>query len=437
MVVKTCQRLLGMNEVRNYTDSETVSLYPYGDRELWYAHGENWALPVFVMFHEDKANERHWALIEPCFGLYTSQHLALTKLFEAHDVFGKNTRWLILKATCEAILTKAPGITPERYYKWPECNSRPLPPLKQIHYTPEKPEVREPDQDQRAFMNYVAESSKIPSSVIHIVFDAIAAAAPKWMLEERKAVDLGFCRIITAPFRANWKEIVTFKLGGKNLLSMFSGYRNGELVEELKKAGLPEVMTSPHNIGLKDRRVDYVMEVIPTGKYEKAIKECRQKKPAHAGHYEQMVESLYAELVESLRYYIKKVSTPFARVSYRFGASVLSLLPARRSTFQSVRLPLAALPQRIIPTAPNFSVFAEQDRLDLVQKKVAALPEVSGLPQTAPDVWQRQLASDVECIPVAPGVDGLWVLPPGKELAAGQPVLADDEAGHRGPPRLD
>ena len=432
MVTKTCQRLLVMSEVRSTTD---VNLYPYGDKELWYAQGEDWALPLFVTFHEDKANERHWAFLEPVFSLYTSQLLTLTKLFEAHDIFGTNKTWLILKQTCEAILHKAPGVTAERYYKWPDCKARPMPPLRSLSYTPEKPVgPTEIPQDQRAFVNYVSETSSLPTSVVRIVLEAVAEAAPSWMLEKHKAVDLGFCRIITAPFRANWKEIVTFKLGGRNLLKTFSTHRNGELIEELKKAGLPEVMASPHNIGLRDRRIDYVLEVTPAGKFERFAKELSDRiatrgSTSHVQHYEESVESLYVELVETLRYYIKKVSAPFARVSYRVGASVLGLLPAKRQAFKSVRLPLADLPQRIIPTASNFSVFAEQDRLDLVQKKVASLPEVSGVLPQEDDVWRRNIAANVECLPVEPGAAGLSLYNVGKELTAGQPVLPGPEVG--------
>lgn len=438
VVAEICQCFLSMNEVRSST--ETVNLYPYGDRELWYAQGEDWSLPLFVLWHEDKTIARHWALIEPCFSLYNSQHLLMTKLFEAHDALGTKDRWLILKPTCEAMLTKAPGVTPERYYKWPDCKLRPLPAWKPISYSPEHPNgvgeamIRE---DNRAFVGYVAESSNIPSSVVRIVLEAVADAAPRWMLEKRKPVDLGFCRILAAPFRGNWKEIISFKLGASKLLSLFSNYRNGELMKELESVGLPEVMTSPHNIGLRARRIDYVLEVTPAPRFEKFANEFSHKvitlgHSSHVQHYEQMVENLYADLVEALRYYIKKVSTPFARVSHGFGSGLVRLLPAVRKTFKSRRLPLADLPQRIIPTTSRFSIFSEQDKLELVQAKITALPEMSGTPSQTLDLRGCHLAADVECFPGrddAPGTAGVSLLDASQKPVAGQSMLPGSAPG--------
>lgn len=446
VAVKSCQCFSDMSGVSSST--ETVDLYPYGDRELWYAHGEGWSLPVFVLFHEDKTAGKHWALIEPCFGLYTSQQITVKRLFEAHDVLNSGVdRWLIMKQTCEALLRKAPGVTPERYYKWPDCKLRPMPAWKPVQYSPENPNgvgSNVPKEDERAFVKFVSESSGIQSSVVRIVLDAIADAALRWMLEKRKAVDLGFCRIIAAPFRANWKEIIAFKLGAKKLLSLFSQHHDGELLKEFEKVGLPEVMTSPHNIGLRDRRVDYVMEVTPTPRFEKFVKEFSARIVArghtsHVQHYEQMVESLYRELVASLRYYIKKVSAPFARVCEGGSSGIVSLQPAQRSRFKSRRLPLAHLPKRIIPTASPFSVWAEQDRLNAVQKTANALPEVSTVPSEDVDVWRPNLASDVECFPGRDdeeGAIGLHVCDVDKIETAGQPMLSSPETGAT-TPRLD
>lgn len=424
-----------MNEVRSSTD--TINLHPCGDKELWYAQGEDWAIPFLVLFYEDRVNARHFAFLEPCFSPYTSQLVLLTKLFEAHDHLGKNNPWLILKGTCEALLTKAPGVTPARYYKWPDCKLRPVPAWNPLQYATETPAPKTIGGGQRDFVKYVSESSGIQSSIVAAVLGAVADAGPKWMLEEGRAIDFGFCKIMTAPFRANWKEIVTFKLGARKLLSIFSGYRNGELTQELDKAGLPEVLASPHNIGLRDRRIDYVMEAWPTTKFEKFVDEFSRKiyrngLASHVQHYEQMVESLYEDLVTALRCYIKKISTPFAQISNRFSAGILSLLPARRQKFKSARLPLADLPQRIIPTASRFSVFSEQDKLSLVLSPIAALPEVSTVSSTTNDVWERSIAANVECFPErddAPGAIGVSVLHAGEGNASGQPMLAGPEAG--------
>ena len=68
-----------------------------------------------------------------------------------------------------------------------------------------------------SFVKFLSLRQKIPVDLIKTVLTAVEQEAPVWMVQERKSLELGFCRLIAAPFRSNWKEIVAMKARGFKL----------------------------------------------------------------------------------------------------------------------------------------------------------------------------------------------------------------------------
>jgi hypothetical protein len=374
---------------------QTLTLHGYSDKELYVARAmdDSWSLPMFVDWKHDKEHDKHYAMVSPAVSLYTNQSLMMQALLQVHDVMGEKTRWLIPRNICEAILHKAPGITPAFYYKWPDDNQPPLPPAwnEAKGKTWRYPEARNPELlSSSHFVKHLAKTINLPSSVISIVYKAICTEAPGWMLDNKQPLELGFCQLVALPFRANWKEIIAFKCKSWNLRKLFSETRiDAELHEKLAELKMPSVMCSPQNIGLSSGRLQHTLECIPTKRFEDASihSENRQLScgwNAYIAHYEESVEKYYHLMVRALGNYIKKAAVPFARVHGGSASGVVRLLPvgAKKAFVHGVRV--QDIPAFVIPPDSNFSVTSEEQRdprlVPIQAAEVLCLPGV--LPPT-------------------------------------------------------
>jgi len=378
-------------------------LHQYGDRELWFVQAENgsWKIPVWIEWRLDKKNKLHFAHVLPAVCLYYSQSLKLNALLGIHDIQGRKDHWIIPRQICEAILHKAPGITPLYYYKWPSDDCPPIPcAIADINVAMKKPEVYKPTWD--SFAHYLSKERKISVSIINAVLRGIAEEGPTWMLDHRKPLDLGFCRLIAAPFRANWKEIVSFKTKFMKLRELLR-LPEQQVWKALEDVGLPGILTSPHNIGLRRGwknevdgvRIDYTIEAIPSDKFESAAHRIEGKRmsrgsTAYITEFEDTVESLYKSLVMALRSYLSKVAKSYAEVRTGNGAGVLGLVPVLGRRIKVRDRTLDRLPQHITPTDSGFSIFGASDDTNLVRATPPALPKMPAVPQISNDVREHE-----------------------------------------------
>lgn len=417
-------------------NTDTITLLPYGDRELFHAQGQDgsWSLPLYIDWKHDKVSDRHYALVMPAVGLYTSQALTLIALLQVHDIQGRKDQWVIPRKIAETLLIKAPGITPLRYYKWPDETMPPLPAYKETKLLSETPVLETGRNGNEAFISHIASVWGIQSSVVKIVFKAIAEEAPKWMMENRQALELGFCRLVAVPFRANWKEIVAFKFRKWKLMSIFNSPQKDQR-EALEEAGMPAAMCSLHNIGLDHGKghVHYTLEAIPTKKFEKAVKLVEGRRLAcgrtsYVAQYEKSVEKLYHHLLDALETYLRKTAAPFAKVSACGDSSVIRFMPAITSKVKVRNTALNQIPCHIIPPASPFSVFGEEGDANLVQSSPPPLPsQMSGLLQAADDMRQLEESDGVDEQAGAEGAAGLLVRYDPEGKVSVEPVLPEPE----------
>lgn len=418
---------------------QTLELYPYGDTELWYASGDDWALPVHVQWRHDKKNDKHYGMIIPAVGLYYSQGLMMNSLMGMHDIMGRKDRWLIPRPVVDALLHKAPGITAIAYYKWPdpEMPAIPIPSVLKVDkasgekFTELATDAME-NPGQEPFIKFISSKTGINSSIVRVVMRAICDDAPQWMLEHRREVDLGFCKLIAAPFRPNWKEIVAFKFKRWKLLEMFSS--PGDLkYQMLEDAGVPSALCSLHNIAIKKdsgrHQVSYSLEAIPNRRFEKAVAEVERKRIAcgstsYVVSFEKTVESLYRHLLDALEGYLKKTNLPFARLCEDSSSGNLRLLSSGGEQAKVRGVGIRQLPVHIIPPGSPFSVKAERSDRVLVQAQAPPLPKMPTILPRLEDVRGRDGEQDL----AAEGSN--------EEGTAGVPVLDACEGKNSGKPVL-
>lgn len=410
---------------------KTLTLHGYGDRELFYALAadSSWSLPMFVEWKHDKDHGKHYALVTPAVTLYVNQGLSMQALFQFHDIMGEKNRWLIPRNICEAILHKAPGITPTHYYLWPDDTCPPLPPgWNEMKCRGWKyPELKDEDKITKAqpFLKHVATKASIPHSLVNIVFKAICQEAPQWMLDNKQPLELGFCQLVAMPFRANWKEIVAFKCKSWKLRKLFSENKvDADLHAKLAELKMPSVMCSPQNIGLSRGKLEHTLEVIPTKKFQEAVDKSESQRMscgwnAYVAHYEESVEKYYHLMVRALGNYIKKAAVPFARVHGSSVSGVVRFLPVGAKEALIHGVAVRDIPRHIIPPDSNFSVLEEEQRdPTLVQIQAPEVLCLPGVPQVSQDMRQRLIGpAVVEQGQV--GTDGLPVLDADQGKAAG------------------
>jgi len=408
---------------------KSIELHHVGDRELWIAKSadDSWSLPMYVDWKHDRIGKKHYAMVTPAVSLYHSQVLTMKSLMAAHNRMEENNRWLISRRVAETILHKAPGITPAFYYKWPDAACPPLPPtfgmsrFRVLQNEPQKVATAE------SFIKFVSLRQKIPVDLVKTVINAVEQEAPIWMLRERQPLELGFCRLIAAPFRSNWKEIVALKARGFKLPSVFS-QSNETLWKVLEYIGLPGLLCSTDNIGMKQlrsmHRLSYVIEAIPTDKFEKAVNAVEEERIACGpGHYvaffEETVEKLYKYLAQALGSYVKKAAMASARLSTGGRNGIIGFLPTSRGKITFKNQSLADLPVNIIPPVTQFTVLGTASDPRLIQAQIEAMQAVPPLPSTIEDVRQSAESGELDRLKREHGANGVLMLPPAQSETDG------------------
>lgn len=432
-------------ETRTTTDK--ISITKYGDVELWLAKAadETWCLPLFVQWNHDKDNDLHYGWVEPAVGTYKSQQLTLIALLQFHDIAGRQDKWLIERKMVEALLFRAPGLTPRYYYRWPDENMPPLPVASKVSLPTTDNSHVSFGTARESFVKHICSTYGLPNSVVRIVLRAIGAEGPKWMLTHRRELDLGFCKMVAAPFRPNWKEIITAKYRKWNLLTIFNKPSQNNR-KELEEAGLPEALCSPENIGLKKgstkcNLLHYTLEVIPGRQFENAVNVIEAERRAcgslsYVASFEKTVEAIYGHLLEALENYLHKTQAPFARVSEGGAAGVLRFLPTVGNAVKVHGVGIRRLPVYILENVRKFSVFGESRDKTIVRPKALKMSEMPPLLSATPDLRGCPEQGNV----VEPRQEGAAWVPlyyEDKGSTAGQPVLPEPETPGGSAPRLD
>jgi hypothetical protein len=454
-----------MDSDSNNTDPKPepmATLAGVGDRELWYAEGQpdekgevQWRFPLYVDWKMATDTGIEYAMIFTAICPHYKASFVLKALFEAHDKLSsleRQNQWLVRKEVVPALLKKAAGITKERYYRWDGKESKaPELPGQRIPFGAEdgskQPNHLKSGAHDRLLIQQIAEECGLQSSVVKIVIDGLNKVAADFMVSQHRVMDLGFIKLIAVPFRANWKEIVCFKLRKLGLLKHLKedGYATTDSAHD-STAGLPETLCSPHNVAIRREqktkkgfrtlsRVDYSIEVLTSKHFEKEVSRLETKhrscgNTAYVSYYEKAVERLYENILEILRAYRKKIGLPFARIHQSSRTGGLHFIETVGIKARAHGRNLRDLPVHIVPPTHGFSARAEESEPLLVHSPAVEVPKVSTLSQGVNDVREREEPRSLEeFLDRDRGAGGLPLLDAGEGEAARESMLPCSTAG--------
>ena len=302
-----------------------------GDKELWLIKGDDWCLPIYAIPRKAESYNRVW-FIEPAVQIDTSaKYKKLLDVVRPHSLAAKTL--VISTETLEQIATKAPGITPRYYAKW-AGRSESEPQIKAY----ETDEVyRETVSSQfDSFLRFVESETQVASfATIKLVMIAVRRCAVAWLLEKRKPIDFGFCKVHAFPLRNNWKVFMdVWHPHAAEILK-----RRPEVARaQMTDIGFGEDLASPMILSVDEsrRHVNWTLDIEEMPEfYEEAERQERARR-AHLGdvRYYSWVKNtigeMYNALFEVYSRWARAASRPNGEVRDGFRTSAEILLPTRK-----------------------------------------------------------------------------------------------------------
>jgi len=214
-----------------------ADLVPIGDKELWVLSKENWSVPLYIMPVKEPKTQETWFAVRLATHVKAKVHLMAWRILETIASF-KSTYCCVYK-TMEQLgpmIEKAPGVTPEYYYKYRDIEPEP-----DTTFTADSDIMIEvPQMINEEFLKDVIRRThlcNLPS--LKVIWTAIVQTAMQWLISDNRPVNLGFCTLFAVPYRANWKGIL---LGSfPKIWSVFSK-SEADIEEAVIKSGLADAV---------------------------------------------------------------------------------------------------------------------------------------------------------------------------------------------------
>lgn len=356
-----------------------------GDRELHICKGKipagEWRIPVFIDYFQ--SNRKEFAKVTPAVPLMADQQGFLYYTFSLHNVWKKHDVFLIERHFLEQFTEKAPGITPEYYFRWPGVQQAPMSGRKRLKIAQADIASDEFSEETEDFIEFVRKRRSIDANVIRLSIDLIAREATYYLTQKKKPIDLGFVKIHAVPYRANWKEILLARF--RDIAWVFNS--NKETKENaLRQTKFYEQLCTLELMAIDRtrRHIYWTIEAVPTKKFEEEAAEIEMTKQAggdtiYIKMYEKLVSAISPRLVEIFANYVQKASRPFPQISNGMGAGSQKLVPysgPKRAVPQSGRnIPCHV----VVETGPPKLSKRERDS-QLLVSPAHGLPKMPSLP---------------------------------------------------------
>lgn len=302
------------------------------DRELHLVRGRipngTWTIPVFVDFFS--SNKKEYAKITPAVGLSAEQAAWLYYTFSLHNVWKKRDVFLIERVFLDQFAEKAPGITPEYYFRWPGMVA-PQSNRKRLKLAEADMDGADFSEETEDFIEFVRKRRCVDANVLRLAIDLIARESTYWLTQKKKPIDLGFVKIFAVPYRANWKEILLARF--RDIAWVFNSNK------ETKENALRETKFYQHLCTLELMAIDHykhfihwTLEAIPTKLWEREAAEIEMTKQAGGDStyirlYEKLVAQLAPRLVEIFSSYVQKTASAFGEIRRGLRDSSQKLVP--------------------------------------------------------------------------------------------------------------
>lgn len=193
-------------------DRHFVTLLDDGDIELWLAKGNDWQLPLYAKPKVVDGTNQPLYFCTPAVPNITAHHqVELNKFFAPHRLNVDASFWVLDRHKLADICSKAPGLTPAFYVTWK--GTRAFEPQDARNGTATEAELLDPDDSpnadgERFIEFFMLRSGLFERDVMRVFWREFRRVAMLWLGTERQPLDLGFCKIVPLPYRANWREIV-------------------------------------------------------------------------------------------------------------------------------------------------------------------------------------------------------------------------------------
>ena len=316
-----------------------ITYLNHKDTELWVITGETWSIPVKARYCDFNGTEYFHIFPAVALGFAQSAILELTVKQMGGDVEAK-AGWAVPSDALRTRFSKAPGLTPEFYFRW-QGDGIKTPSQEEIEV---KIKERQSKLDCCAFIEHVAKASGIDAGVLTLAWIALTQQIPSWLLMGN-TLHLGFSRLVAVPYRKNWKEILltrypTLKKAlmvrdSKGLLSMaFTAasrmVRMSELTESHQRRG---------------RTVfSHTIEVLHDSSWEKACDQVEGEGAARLGplayvkRWANRVSQIEDTIYEILAEQIQKETAPTCRVLWRRGQRGMQFVQASPTLIGSAQV---------------------------------------------------------------------------------------------------
>lgn len=370
-------------------------LISVGDRELHIVKGKipngEWTLPVYIDYL--RSDRKEYAKITPALPVTAEQHGYLWYTFSLHNAWKKRDAFLIERHFLEQFTEKAPGITPEYYFRWPGAIT-PSTGKKRLKIHEADLGGDEPNEEREDFIDWVCKRRAVDKNVLRLAIDIISREAPYWLMQKQRPIDLGFTRIFAVPYRANWKEILLTRF--RDIVWVFNS--NKETRDNaLRQVKFHEALCTLELMAI-DRckhHIYWTIEAAPTKQFEREMTEIEMTKQASGDNvyirlYEKLVSSLSPRILEIFANYVQKISCAFPEVKRGVNTSSQKLVPYRG--------PKSATPQSggnipchvVVEGGPQKLSKRERDAQVLISP-INGLPKMPTIPSGTNNVRQRQI----------------------------------------------
>lgn len=280
----------------NLMNIETI-----GDKELWVLDQPDWQMPIYAYpIGAGDDDPEMFYCVEPA--IQREEFPDLLRQAVAPYRMGGATENLFISPYHLALLAwKAPGVTPEYYLNAPKPGV----------VTVQQP-VRNSDVDME-FINFALQTSKWQGDqgLFMMIWRIMCESALRWIVEKKKPVDFGFCKVVGLPLRANWVQLWVDL--NPHLLKWSRSVEptQRKFTDSIQDARLKAMDSNT-------AAISWSLSVIPSGSFTEVTKRlelhaCKNRKSHGYGAFlKECLAPLYEPILEILKSYKRQTDLPAA-----------------------------------------------------------------------------------------------------------------------------
>ncbi len=393
-----------------------------GDTELWVIVGEGWELPVLADPYGSPVS--HYRLRPPLDCGITEEMLRTLDERIAPIRAPADTNHVIVKyEDLQVVGRKAVGITPGYYLKWPGLKPK-------TEDQVDRESVRTAPADTDAGKDFCAYLHRLTGvtdyPTLRLIWKAICQYGPRYMLEKRKPLNFGFCKIIPSPYRANWKGLLTTRFPRSNQEEVLQS-------EKFTQEMCNTVLAAIRN---RDHICHYGLEVISDDDWHTvadAYEEKRRKALgglAYAEFWRRSIGKLHPYLLAAFREWARAIRLPCGQLGDGLlfgGRPIIPWVPLGKIRPAALDDPGAGSVVKHVGI-PHLKGPGGTYSVPPAARKVSRLPDLQ------PDPRNLRVLGDKPAGPALPepgdepdGTVGVWVPPDAEGQESGGNLLAEGD----------